>query len=179
MNNMQSNEIVEYLTRKTRIIRSADGDEETHEISINLPKFIVNSELSTIKLVWDEGPSTVSLEGGISRLINNSESSTIQVNRDYRFPNNLNLINYILVFTDFIENQYFGDVTSPILKIVPVKSHEDKQLVSFFNNLHYVTVRTSLLNSINITLRDMKGNKIQFEDPFMFVIVKLHFRKLE
>ncbi len=135
---------------------------------------MVDSSISKIKLIWQ---SSIQVDGGLAKVISNTDSISIQPNRLYNFPNFLDIINYIVIYTDFIENQFFGDVISPILKIVPVKERDEAQLVSYFDNPHYVPVRMSRIDSINITLRDLQGEKIQFEDSFLFIIAKLHFKK--
>jgi hypothetical protein len=89
----------------------------------------------------------------------------------------LNLINYAALYTDLIEDQYFGDTLAPILRIINIKSQSSADTITFFDNPHYVNINKSNISSINIKICDLKGNQIQFENIFAFVILKLHFRK--
>ena len=84
-----------------------------------------------------------------------------------------------MIYTDIIKIQVFGDVNSNVLKIIPIKSSSESEVVTFFDNLHYVPLSKNSFNTINIEIRDLYGNKIKFEDKFTFVIIKLHFRKIK
>ena len=156
--------------------------DNTYLFPFKLPVAEEDSNTLKLRIFWKYAlkiPTKLNLNGGLSKFIYNQEKSSIIVNRYYHFPNFLDIVNYILVYTDFIENQYFGDILAPILKIIPVKARDNSQLVTFFDYPHYVSIKTSRINSINITLRDLQGEKIHFEDPFQFVKVKLHFKKKE
>ena len=102
----------------------------------------MDSFISKIRINWSEPVKPViKLNGYISRIINNLDNSNMIPLKYYHFPTYLDIINYILVYTDFIENQYFGDTFAPILKIVPVKAREESQLVTYFDNPHYVPIK--------------------------------------
>lgn len=64
-----------------------------------------------------------------------------------------------------------------VLNIIPIKSTQDDEVVTFFDNLHYVNVCKNTFNTINISIQDFYGNLLDFNDPFSTVILKLHFKK--
>ena len=89
---------------------------------------------------------------------------------------NINIINYIIVYTNIIEPQFYGNRMSKILRSLPVKVSQNGELTTIFNNNHYVNVSSTFFDSINKEIRDIFGNLIQFTDFFSYVIVNLHFR---
>ena len=116
--------------------------------------------------------------GSISHhLFNNDNFShnsnyKIQLNDKY-----LDFIKYMCLYCDIIEDQYFGNKLTPILKLITFDESNNK-LVKNFENLHYVPVRKNRISTINIALKDLSGNPILFLNNFGFVVVKLHFRKV-
>ena len=66
---------------------------------------------------------------------------------------------------------------SQILRVIPINTYSNKTIETFFENPHYAKVRETLINSINIEIRDLFGDPIQFSDFFSYVIIKLHFKK--
>lgn len=93
-------------------------------------------------------------------------------------PDKFNIINYIIVYTDIIDFQYFGDKKTQILRSIPITYHNN-EIQTNFDNQHYVKVKDTFINSINIQLRDIFGNPIEFDDFFSYVILNLHFRPIE
>ena len=91
-------------------------------------------------------------------------------------PPKINIINYILIYTDIIEQQFYGNKKTQILKSLPLKNTTNNIAETTFDNQHYVTVKNTRINTINIELRDIFGQQIKFDDFFSFVIVNLHFR---
>jgi len=104
----------------------------------------------------------------------------VEKNKLYNIPQEIKPINYIAVYTDLIDDQYLGNTQAPILLVVPVETTSDNSVLSsFYNNLHYVPVRTNTINTINITLKDLSDQLIKFSDLFSFVVCKLHFRPIQ
>ena len=91
-------------------------------------------------------------------------------------PPKINIINYILIYTDIIEQQFYGNKKTQILKTLPLKNTTHNIAETTFDNQHYVNVKNTRINTINIELRDIFGQQIKFDDFFSFVIVNLHFR---
>lgn len=90
----------------------------------------------------------------------------------------LNVSNYIAIYTDIIEEQYFGDALVPILRCVNLFNGKDPISINF-DNPFYVGVNKDFISTINIKIADLQGNLIRFKDFFSYVIVTLHFRKVK
>lgn len=93
-------------------------------------------------------------------------------------PEIFNIINYIIIYTDIIESQFFGNKKTQILRSIPI-SYYNGEIQSNFDNNHYVKVKDTYINSINIQLRDIWGSPIHFDDFFSYVILNLHFQPLK
>jgi hypothetical protein len=91
---------------------------------------------------------------------------------------NLDFIRYIVVYCNVIEDQFFGNVLTPILKLITIDSGKNNTMVKNTEILQYMAVKVNKLKSINISLKDLEGKPIMFADDFGFVVVKLHFRKI-
>ena len=101
-----------------------------------------------------------------------------KINTFYYIPENIFLIKFIVEYTDIIEKQFLGDVAAPILHIIPIETQSSSQIINVDNNtLHYVPVNKNYINSIKIVINDLQGNQIRFDHDYVYVIVKLHFRK--
>ena len=90
-------------------------------------------------------------------------------------PSKLQILKYILIYTDIIEPQYFGDVRSPILRSVNIKSTEAEN-ATYFDNPHYLDVCKTRIDTINIQICDINGNHIKFNDLFSNIHITLHFK---
>ena len=89
------------------------------------------------------------------------------------------MIKYIVIYTDIIDGQLFGDSSSPVLQVIPIEDSQSNKIVyNDSGDMHYVKVRKNLFDTINISLKDLQGNKIKFSNDFVYVIAKLHFRKI-
>jgi hypothetical protein len=140
---------------------------------------LISNHKSYVKLINDNtSHCKIVFEGKLANLFLELDQGYIQPNVLYKIENHISTINYAIVYTDIIKSQYFGDINSNILKIIPIKSKDDSEVVTFFDNLHYIPVSKTRISTINIELLDINGNFIHFEDKFSFVIIKLHFRKL-
>lgn len=84
-------------------------------------------------------------------------------------------IRQLYVYTDIIDHQMVGDTTAPLLRNVPVEGKFGSMVNIDFSKLEYKSVSTSLVNTINIDIRDDTGKRIPFNNGR--VIVKLHFRQ--
>ena len=95
----------------------------------------------------------------------------------YAMTDSLNIINNAQILTDIIEDQYYGDVMSPVLYTINLKSSAYIDSVTSYENPHYLPVNKSVINSINIRILDLSGEPVKFSDIFSIVIIKLHFRR--
>ena len=130
-----------------------------------------------IKLV-DKSLQIQKCEGLIQNLFPKDNSGHLQTTISRFLPDRLNIVNYIIVYTDIIEYQYFGNKKTQILRSIPI-TYVNGDIQTIFDTHHYVRVKNSFINSINIKLRDIWGNPIYFSDFFSFVIVNLHFKPLQ
>ncbi len=89
------------------------------------------------------------------------------------FVSKLNLLNQIVIYTDVIEEQYYGGQQRQVLHTLQITPNT----APIIDSPHYVTVNKSVVNSINIRIYDRAGEPIKFLDLFSNVLVKLHFRK--
>ena len=66
-----------------------------------------------------------------------------------------------------------------ILRVINIKSSQTPDMITYFQNPDYVPCKKTIINSINISILDLEGNYIKFDSDFAFVILKLHFRKIQ
>ena len=120
----------------------------------------------------------ITFDGLISKVLNNNDKETTILNYSeiYSLPSNLQLIKYILVYTDIIEAQYYGDVRASILRTVNIKSNKADN-VTFFDNPHYLNCSKTRIDTINIEICDVNGNHIEFKDLFSNIYISLHFKQ--
>lgn len=83
--------------------------------------------------------------------------------------------NQLYVYSDIASYTYVGDITAPILRVVPFevsrRSHHSHQE---FVNLHYVPVAKSFIDQVHISIKGDTGLDV----PFVIgkSLIKLHFR---
>lgn len=98
----------------------------------------------------------------------------------YYIPEKISIIKYIAIYTDIIEEQFIGNVSAPILQVIPFENMVNRQIINVnITNLHYVPVNKNYINTIKITINDLFGNQIRFKNDFIYAIIKLHFRKIK
>ena len=122
---------------------------------------------------------SISIKGNLAELIGKKDAISISSSKSFPFISNLNIINYAVIYTDIINDQFIGDTLAPVLYILNLKTSETGEIVTKFDNPHYIPVKKSILNTINIRLADISGESIKFSDIFSIVILKLHFRKIK
>ena len=89
------------------------------------------------------------------------------------FVPQLNLVNQFVIYTDIIEQQYYGGQQQLVLHTLNLS----KNAPPIIDSPHYVNVNKAVVTSINIRICDRTGQPIKFSDLFSNVLVKLHFRK--
>lgn len=141
----------------------------------NLPFF---EKVGNTLVINPQKSEILQFEGFIKNIIfQNNEARILNDSLHiFHMPDNINIINYIIVYTDIIESQYYGDRMSKILRSLPVKTSPNGELSTVFDNNHYVNINSTYINSINIEIRDIFGNLIRFDDFFSYVIVNLHLK---
>lgn len=86
-------------------------------------------------------------------------------------------LNQLYVYSDVASYTFVGDVTAPILRVVPFSRHSTLNFHQEFLNLHYVPVAKSFIDQIHISIKGETGDNI----PFITgkTLIKLHFRQRE
>ena len=168
---------------------SIDNFEDSDKIKFD--KWIVNENYSDyrVKASYDSQKNCISFTckpnnnmilkwtGNISYFFFKKEHFTSE-NKIFVDSSKIDMINYVCVYTDIIDEQYYGDIKAQILKMIVIKP-ESNQLVTNFENLHYVRLKKKYLHQINIELRDLSGRSVKFLNDFAFVVIKLHLRKVD
>ena len=86
--------------------------------------------------------------------------------------------NRFYVYSDVANYTYIGDVTAPILRVIPFKQlQEEIHFHQEFLNLHYVPVAKSYIDQVHISIKGDTGEDI----PFITgkTLIKLHFKLKE
>ena len=84
----------------------------------------------------------------------------------------------LYVYCDIAENQLVGDVSAPLLRIVPVQKTGVSQgdvIAHTFNAPHYVPVKRKNFETIKMDIRTDVGEKVPFQRGKL--TTTLHFRK--
>ena len=94
----------------------------------------------------------------------------------FRYEVDLNTANnQLYVYSDIASYTYVGDITAPILRVVPFeiskRSHHSHQE---FVNLHYVPVAKSFIDQVHVSIKGDTGIDIPFITGKS--LIKLHFR---
>lgn len=174
---------VEYMKLKTSPDFLADSDFLTDSFGDIKKNFIDNSSNMSVENYFQYIYNRIELSDHKiyitekSGLFNNIFDPRFTNNYSRLLPTTLNLINFIVIYTDIIDHQYFGDIKTQILRTIPIR-YNNNNIQTLFDNHQYVKVKNSVINSINIQLRDIWGNPIHFSDFFSYVVVNLHFRPI-
>ena len=89
-------------------------------------------------------------------------------------PKKIQTLNNIYIHTNIIDYQYFGDAKIQLLRTIPYRNNYND---FGFQKPYYVSVKDTVINTINIEFRDIFGNNISFDNIFTQIILDLHFRK--
>lgn len=84
----------------------------------------------------------------------------------------------IFIYGDFIEPQYVGDVSAPLLRTVNARVSKIQWglATQVFNSPYYIPVNKRSISSIEVNLRDAQGSYISFLNGTSTVV--LHFRPI-
>ena len=82
----------------------------------------------------------------------------------------------MLVYTDMVTDTVIGDVTAPLLAVLPLPT---KNSPAKFTpaQLAYHRVRVQHLTDISIKLADFNGKDIDFDGNDTIGLIELHFRR--
>ncbi|MEW8547093.1 MAG: hypothetical protein AB2693_26560 [Candidatus Thiodiazotropha sp.] len=106
-----------------------------------------------------------------------SERPVGNENYAFKYEVDLNTIHSRLyVYSDIVDYTYLGDVTAPILRVVPFNtSKTSQQSHKEFVNMHYVPVAKSFIDQVHISIRGDAGQAVPFSHGK--TLIKLHFRE--
>lgn len=117
----------------------------------------------------------VDLCAGLSQLLGFSKKNLTENTQASFLPDINGGLFALYVYTDIIENQRVGDVSAPLLRIVPTNPKKAGQVISHSYQMpHYMPVKTNYIDTMRIDIRSDFGEKVPFQSGK--VVVKLHFR---
>ena len=136
--------------------------------------FMVNH--TTCKVEARIKPETkINLSEGLAQLLGFSQKTLIDDTEASFLPDINGGLFALYVYTDIIENQRVGDVSAPLLRIVPTNPKKAGLVITHSYQLpHYLPVKTNYIDTVQVDIRSDFGEKIPFESGK--VVVKLHFR---
>ena len=97
----------------------------------------------------------------------------------FRYGVDLNTkIHQLYIYSDLASYTFIGDVTAPILRVLPFESkRENNHLHQECVNVHYVPVAKSFIDQVHISIKGDTGENVPFISGK--TLVKLHFRQKE
>jgi hypothetical protein len=113
------------------------------------------------------------LAGPLSELITGLKDEILFHGRFGALPTNPQLVHSLLVYTDIIEEQYYG---GDKLQVLHTHRLQDEKGHAMLESPHYLNINKSCISSINIRIHDREGNPVKFTNKFGHVEVKLHFK---
>ncbi|GFQ80487.1 uncharacterized protein TNCT_148281 [Trichonephila clavata] len=84
-------------------------------------------------------------------------------------------ITEIYVYTDIIESHFVGDTIAPLLRIIPVMSTEEDQIVINYQRPLYFPLRQNYIDCIEVELKSSSGDGIIFTSGKSLLV--LSFRR--
>ena len=101
-----------------------------------------------------------------------------QVRKDTKtaFVSDINQGFYSLfVYTDILEHRPVGDITAPLLRVIPVTGYQGDVITKTYENIQYFPIQKKQFDTIEIDIRTDMGKPVKFKNGK--VLVTLHFRK--
>ncbi|GFR21783.1 uncharacterized protein TNCT_308631, partial [Trichonephila clavata] len=84
-------------------------------------------------------------------------------------------ITEIYVYTDIIESHFVGDTIAPLLRIIPVMSTKEDQIVINYQRPLYFLLRQNYIDCIEVELKSSSGDGIIFTSGKSLLV--LSFRR--
>ena len=138
--------------------------------------FTVQRDSSSGKVIFDfDQVSAIQLSEGLGYLLG-FPRGIIRGHAQAPFSPNVNGgINTLYLYTDVICNQPVGDISAPLLRIVPVPHRRAGEIVTFtYQTPHYLPVKSKYIDTIQVDIRSDFGEKVPFQSGKL--VIKLHFR---
>ena len=86
----------------------------------------------------------------------------------------LNPTHTLYVYCDIVKNRIVGDKMTQLLRVVPVIGEDEKMCNHIYENIHYIPLLRKVFDTIEIDIRDSRGQPVPFEGGSSNVT--LHFR---
>ena len=90
-------------------------------------------------------------------------------------PKKINVLSNIFIHSNFTDHVYYGNIKTGILRVLPVK-YKNNNMAITFKKYVYVTVKNTVLNTINIKFLDENQNYINCDNIFTEILINLHFK---
>lgn len=120
----------------------------------------------------------IKIVGSLSMILCNKNEIILRGSDSFHIEEEkLFVSNYAAIYTNIVDEQYFGDTFAPLLRCINLSTKNESVVSTSFENLLYVPVNKRMISTINIKICDLEGQLIRFQNIFSFVIVTLHFRK--
>lgn len=83
------------------------------------------------------------------------------------------------VYLDAIQEQFVGDFTAPLLRIVNVINRNQEEIVhsETFNKIYYLPVSKRYISTLEVRIADDSGESVAFKEGKVILI--LHFRRIK
>lgn len=139
-----------------------------------------SDRILTFNAYGDNSTFSLAFDGKIAVLLNAHLKKDYLNTEIFNFYIDFSIIHFIdtfYIYTDIIEDQYVGDVLAPLLRTVATIAENKYHISTIFENPHYVSLKHTRISTINISILDIFGRRIQFVDNYSRVLIKLHFRQ--
>jgi hypothetical protein len=147
-----------------------------NECKLKCPTFKIINNFNLLLTI--PSGTTVRFTGHAKQIFNSLNDLT--ADHEFLFHSELiNFFDYLMVYTDLIEQQYVGDSLAPLLRTITKTGQFNRTTEKIFIDPHYLPVNKSYITSINIDIRDPTGKPARFENLLSKVLVKLHFRPIK
>lgn len=90
---------------------------------------------------------------------------------------NLNVRNTMLVYCDVLKDSIFGSQFTNLLRTIPFSGQENERIVQSFQNPIYLPLKSDVMSSINIKIRDFNSQKIDFLTDNIYLLLHLRPQK--
>ncbi|GFT09434.1 uncharacterized protein NPIL_343481 [Nephila pilipes] len=87
-------------------------------------------------------------------------------------------ITEIYVYSDIIESHFVGDTIAPLLRIIPVMSTKEDQIVVNYQRPLYFPLRKNYIDCIEIELKSSSGDGIIFTGGKTLLVLSFRRRKV-
>ena len=138
-------------------------------------EFDYNSLSDSVSLITHDPSYRVKFMGGIASMLGFPDGKVLMGPVKASMPTDLMMIHGLYVYSDIVEHQIVGDTRAPLLRVVPIKEKQGKDVTANFEVPHYLPVSKKLFDVMEIDIRDATGQRIPFQRGR--VVVKLHLRK--